>query len=80
VKVLLHQQVEGKQPGDTVDVTDDRAAWLVNMGYASVPGDDRDHVTDAGVPLEQDPTSSADEGASKPAPARKTTRKTASRR
>jgi hypothetical protein len=38
MKVLLHQNVEGKHAGETVDsstIEPDRLAWLIGEGYAS---------------------------------------------
>ena len=45
MNVLLHQQVEGAEPGDTVTVDDERGQWLLDNGYASKPGDTTDKTT-----------------------------------
>lgn len=34
MKVKLSSPAEGKQPGDTVTVDDERGNWLVEQGYA----------------------------------------------
>lgn len=35
MRILTHQQVEGVEPGTTIDVDAERGEWLVSMGYAS---------------------------------------------
>jgi hypothetical protein len=35
MKVKLHSEIEGGQPGDEVDVPDERGKWLIERGYAS---------------------------------------------
>lgn len=59
MKVELTSPVEGKQPGDTVDVKEARGQWLLANGYAKpASGDNPDdfgiYVTD--VDAKDDPT------------------------
>ena len=35
MKVLTHQEVEGVDAGVVIDVTEERAEWLLLYGYAS---------------------------------------------
>jgi hypothetical protein len=35
MKVRLHSEIEGGQPGDEIDVPDERGRWLIERGYAS---------------------------------------------
>lgn len=46
MRVTLCQQVEGKEPGDTVTVDADRGQWLVDNGYATNAGGDDDQDDD----------------------------------
>jgi hypothetical protein len=54
--VTLHQDVEGHKANDEIEVDDDRAAWLVAQGYASIKGDDSDKTRITDVPADKDPT------------------------
>lgn len=58
MKVTLHQPVEGKQPGDTVEVEDGRGEWLVANGYAVFEGGNPENYghTSTTVTAEKDPT------------------------
>ena len=58
MKLTLTSPVEGKMPGDTVDVPDPRARWLIANGYARVD-DDGDHRLDTSVEAASDPTLAA---------------------
>ena len=60
VMILLHQDVEGKKRGMTVDVPATRADWLVAQGYASTAASKTvQHVNTTTVPLSSDPTNKA---------------------
>lgn len=39
MRVTLTSPVEGKQPGDTVTVDNDRGDWLIWQGYATASSD-----------------------------------------
>lgn len=58
MKVTLHSPVEGKAPGDTVDVPDARGEWLVANGYAVFEGGNPENYgnTSTTVTAEKDPT------------------------
>lgn len=58
-RIRLHQPVEGKAAGETVDIESARADWYVGQGYASLEDDDStggqgDLVTPPGA--DSDPT------------------------
>ena len=55
MRVKLHDDVEGHKSGETVDVPDERAKWLVANGYASTAAD-ADGVHATSVPAKDDPT------------------------
>lgn len=55
MKVQLTSPVEGKMPGETVDVPDGKARWLLAQGYARVD-DDGSHLLDTSVEAANDPT------------------------
>ena len=42
MKLILTSPVEGKQPGATVDVNEDRAEWLLVNGYAKAEGGNKE--------------------------------------
>lgn len=48
MKITAHQPIEGVQPGQTVDVDDERGNWLLTNGYASkaAAGPDKPNVDD----------------------------------
>jgi len=54
MRVKLHQEAEGRKPGETVDVPEERAKWLVAEGYASTTAD-ADGVHATSVPAQHDP-------------------------
>lgn len=58
MRVKLHQEAEGRKPGETVDVPEERAKWLVAQGYASTAAD-ADGVHATSVPAQHDPTLAA---------------------
>lgn len=54
-KVTLAAPVEGGQPGDVVEVTDDRADWLTRSGYALNDANDPEYgLTRQAAPPEHD--------------------------
>ena len=59
MKIELTSPVEGKQPGETVDVAKDRAEWLLQNGYAKPADDSNDEeygVLATSVERKADPT------------------------
>ena len=59
MKIELTSPVEGKQPGETVDVAKDRAEWLLQNGYAKPADGDNDEkygVLATSVERKADPT------------------------
>ena len=59
MKIELTSPVEGKQPGETVDVAKDRAEWLLQNGYAKPAADDNDEeygLLATSVEAKADPT------------------------
>ena len=59
MKIELTSPVEGKQPGETVDVAKDRAEWLLQNGYAKPAAADNDEeygVLATSVERKADPT------------------------
>jgi|SRR5918999_3693914 hypothetical protein len=63
MKVKLHQDVEGHQANDTIDVDEAKAEWLVSQGYASIEGDETDKTRITGPDVEKDPTLAANQRA-----------------
>lgn len=55
MKVKLTSPAEGKQPGETVDVSAARARWLIAEGYA-VGNEEVDGITMTAVEPKDDPT------------------------
>ena len=55
MRIRLHDDVAGHKSGETVDVENDYAKWLVANGYAST-SKDADGVRATSVPADQDPT------------------------
>lgn len=55
MKVTLTSPAEGKQPGETVDVDESRAKWLIAEGYA-VGDKDVDGITMTAADPKDDPT------------------------
>lgn len=66
MKVRLHQDVEGHKANDEIDVSEDRAEWLVKQGYASIEGDDSDKTLVTDVTADKDPTLAANQPADDP--------------
>lgn len=54
MRIKLHQDVEGRKAGETVDVPEKRAKWLLAEGYASTSADS-DGVHATSVPADLDP-------------------------
>jgi hypothetical protein len=61
VKMVLTSAHKGKLPGDTVDVDEDEANWLISQGYAYREGDTSDKTLMTGVPGDKDPTLAANQ-------------------
>ena len=55
MKVKLTSPAEGKQPGETVDVSAARARWLISEGYA-VGNEEVDGITMTSAEPKDDPT------------------------
>lgn len=53
--VVLARPVEGGEVGDTVQVSADRANWLIANGLASRPQDWKDQYEDQRRPAEEEP-------------------------
>lgn len=56
MRLKLHDDVEGHKSGETVDVPEERAKWLLANGYASQASVDADGVHATSVPAKLDPT------------------------
>lgn len=56
MRIKLHDDVEGHKSGETVDVPESRAKWLLENGYASQAGRDADGVHATSVEAKLDPT------------------------
>ena len=57
MRLTLHDDVEGHKSGETVDVPEERAKWLLAQGYASAASYNRDEDPAAGgVLAKHDPT------------------------
>lgn len=59
MQVKLHQPVEGRDAGETIEVDDKRGEWLISQGYASKPRARRDLSDVTSVAAEIDPTLAA---------------------
>ena|SRR5690606_9648651 len=55
MNVIATSPIKGKNPGESVTVTEGEGRWLVANGYARVE-DDGDHLFDSGVEAAADPT------------------------
>lgn len=55
MRVKLHQDIEGRKAGETVDVPDSRAKWLVAEGYASTSSKDDHRTGPTSVKADLDP-------------------------
>lgn len=55
MKLTLTSPAEGKQPGETVDVDESRARWLIAEGYA-IGNKDVDGITMRAAMPKDDPT------------------------
>lgn len=63
--VVLNRHIEGGAAGDTVNVSKDRATWLIAQGYATRPEDFVDQYADSrrpATPPEEDPEPDPEEG------------------
>jgi hypothetical protein len=56
MRLKLHDDVEGHKSGETVEVPEERAKWLLENGYASQTGRDADGVHATSVEAKLDPT------------------------
>jgi len=55
MRITLHQDVEGRKSGETVDVEEKRAEWYLQNGYASAPSYKDDEHPEMGVLAKHDP-------------------------
>lgn len=50
MKLIAHQQIEGVDPGTTINVDAEHGQWLIDNGYASLAGGQQDQADDNGQP------------------------------